>query len=151
MWYRIPFIFTTIILCLLAFLTSDLMVMRIIFVACHSLSANCPFIPSDFCLALHICTRHFCIRLFITPSYSLFFFCQFSLLAHFSNLGAHSSHVERSIWWPFYMLGEVKAGKDSVILILGEMFLSGGFLGCKFFCHVFSEDVWLDIFISLRG
>lgn len=46
------------------------------------------------------------------------------------------------------MLGEVKAGKDSTILILGKM--SGGFLACKFFCDVFSKDVSLDMFINLR-
>lgn len=138
MWYSIPFIFTTLILCLLAFLTSDLMVMRMIFVVCHSVSVSCPFIPSDFRLALYIYTRHFCIRPFINPSYSQFFFCQFSLSAHFGNLGAHWSHVQISVWWPFYMLGEVEAGKDSVILIVGEVFLSGGFLACKFFCDFFS-------------
>lgn len=49
------------------------------------------------------------------------------------------------------MLGEVKAGKDSTILILGKTFLSGGFLAGKFFYDVFSKDVSLGMFINLRS
>lgn len=95
---RIPFIFTTIGLCLSAFLTSALMVMLIVFVTCHSVSVSCPSIPSTFCWALYVCTRHFSITPFINPSFSLLFFCQFSLLANFGNLDPHWNHEERSVW-----------------------------------------------------
>lgn len=49
------------------------------------------------------------------------------------------------------MLGAVKAGKDSTIIILVKMFLSGGFLACKFFYDIFSKGVSLVMFISLKS
>lgn len=56
-----------------------------------------PFHLFRFLPALHGCTRCFCIRPFINHTYFLFFFFQFSLLSHFSNLRDHWNHVEKSI------------------------------------------------------
>lgn len=61
-----------------------------------------PFHLFRFLPSLHGCTRHFCVRPFINPTYFLFFFCQFSLLSLFIDLRDHWNHVEKSILVAFW-------------------------------------------------
>lgn len=70
-----------------------------------------PFHLFRFLPALHGCTRRFYVRSFINPTYFLFFFCQFSLLSHFSNLRDHWNNVEKSVLVAFWHAWRSKGWK----------------------------------------
>lgn len=146
-----PLIFTVNILCLLAFLIlTSWWWETFLWPALPFRICQLPFHLFRFLPALHGCTRRFCIRPFINPTYFLFFFCRFSLLSHFNNLRDHWNHIERSILVAFQHAWRSKSWKRVHSPYFREVVLVWGFLACKFFYDVFKKRCFTGYFYQLQ-